>query len=310
MKADQPARLVQDYNAWKKIQEVVDALDEHSRLENGRYTVILDDPSGNSYVENPNAPNSDPACVIKHYTRSREQDEALGMYEQNHVEPDTAGLGLDLQHDIHTFKTPCSRCGVESETRMHMLGLFFSKYTEIPHFKQVIVMSTVCESCGYRSNEVKAGGAVSEKGKRITLKLTSPSDLSRDILKSETCGLTIPEIDLTLQPGTLGGRFTTIEGLLRQVYEEIDEKAAFRQGDSVDPARKLAFDAFLLKLNQVIEMKDGDCYTIILDDPMANSYLQNLYAPDEDPEMTIEDYERTWEQNEEWGLNDIKTEGY
>lgn len=26
--------------------------------------------------------------------------------------------------------------------------------------------------------------------------------------------------------------------------------------------------------------------------------------------MTIENYERTWEQNEELGLNDIKVEGY
>lgn len=51
-------------------------------------------------------------------------------------------------------------------------------------------------------------------------------------------------------------------------------------------------------------------YTLILDDPLANSYLQNLYAPDPDPNMTIEEYERTWEQNEDLGLNDMKVEGY
>ena len=49
---------------------------------------------------------------------------------------------------------------------------------------------------------------------------------------------------------------------------------------------------------------------MILDDPLANSYLQNLYAPDPDPNMVIELYDRTWEQNEELGLNDIKVEGY
>lgn len=43
---------------------------------------------------------------------------------------------------------------------------------------------------------------------------------------------------------------------------------------------------------------------------MANSYMQNLYAPDPDPNMTIEIYERSWEQNEELGLNDIRVEGY
>lgn len=51
-------------------------------------------------------------------------------------------------------------------------------------------------------------------------------------------------------------------------------------------------------------------FTIILDDPLANSYMQNLYAPDPDPNMTIELYDRTFEENEELGLNDIKVEGY
>lgn len=58
-------------------------------------------------------------------------------------------------------------------------------------------------------------------------------------------------------------------------------------------------------------MKNADRpFTIILDDPLANSYLQNLYAPDPDPNMEIVNYDRTWEQNEELGLNDMKVEGY
>jgi zinc finger protein len=51
-------------------------------------------------------------------------------------------------------------------------------------------------------------------------------------------------------------------------------------------------------------------FTLILDDPLANSYVQNLYAPDPDPNMMIELYDRTWEQNEDLGLNDMKVEGY
>jgi zinc finger protein len=128
-------------------------------------------------------------------------------------------------------------------------------------------------------------------------------------LKSETSGLSIPQIALELQPGTLGGRFTTIEGLLRQVYRELDERAHFRHGDGVSEERKTAFTAFLQKLDDVIEFRLGDV-VLELDDPMANSYIQNLYAPDADPEMSVREYERTYEQNEEWGLNDIKTEGY
>ena len=44
-------------------------------------------------------------------------------------------------------------------------------------------MSTNCDKCGYRDNEVKSGSAISEKGKRIILKVEDKEDLSRDILK-------------------------------------------------------------------------------------------------------------------------------
>jgi zinc finger protein len=50
-------------------------------------------------------------------------------------------------------------------------------------------------------------------------------------------------------------------------------------------------------------------FTLILDDPLANSYVQNLYAPDPDPNMEIELYDRTWEKDEDIGLNDMEGEG-
>lgn len=59
------------------------------------------------------------------------------------------------------------------------------------------------------------------------------------------------------------------------------------------------------------QVKNADRpFTLIVDDPLANSYVQNLYAPDPDPAMEIETYERTWQQNEELGLNDMIVEGY
>jgi zinc finger protein len=112
-------------------------------------------------------------------------------------------------------------------------------------------MSTNCEACGYRDNEIKSGGAISEHGKRITLKVEDSEDLSRDILKSETCGLEIPEIELILQPGTLGGRFTTLEGLLTQVYEELGEKVFVHGDASSTNSDKVAFEKFLMSLKEV-----------------------------------------------------------
>lgn len=159
-----------------------------------------------------------------------------------------------------------------------------------------------------KSNEVKTGGAVPSSGRRITLKITDADDLTRDILKSETCAFSIPEINLDLTPGTLGGRFTTLEGLLTQVYEELHSRIFSQTSDSMPPETKARWEKFFDNLNKAKEAKIE--YTVILEDPLASSYLQNLYAPDPDPNMVIEEYERTEEQNEDLGLNDMVLEGY
>jgi len=39
--------------------------------------------------------------------------------------------------------------------------------TNIPHFKETIVMAFQCDYCGAKSNEVKGGGSVSPLARRI-----------------------------------------------------------------------------------------------------------------------------------------------
>lgn len=46
-----------------------------------------------------------------------------------------------------------------------------------------MLMSTNCHSCGYRDNEIKSGGAIAEKARKITLQVEDDEDLKRDILK-------------------------------------------------------------------------------------------------------------------------------
>jgi len=176
----------------------------------------------------------------------------------------------------------------------------------------VVIMSTVCDSCGYKSNEVKTGGAVPAKGRIITLRVEDAEDLARDILKSETCGLTCPELNLDLTPGTLGGRFTTVEGLLTQVHDELHQRifsgADDETSDSIEKETREKWEVFFQSLR---DAKDGKRrFTCILDDPLAASYVQNLCAPDPDPQLTIVDVDRTKEQEEDLGIADMVTEGY
>lgn len=122
---------------------------------------------------------------------------------------------------------------------------------DIPFFKEVLIMATACDRCGYRSNEVKSGTEIPEKGKILKLQLSGLEDLSRDILKSASCTLEIPEIGLKLQTGTLGARFTTVEGLLLQVYNELNDKCQFVRGDSADKDARLTFERLLEDLQKV-----------------------------------------------------------
>ncbi|XP_018778568.3 zinc finger protein ZPR1 isoform X2 [Serinus canaria] len=205
----------------------------------------------------------------------------------------------DLRDEVLQFNTNCPECNAPASTNM--------KLVQIPHFKEVIIMATNCDSCGHRTNEVKSGGAIEPQGTRITLRITDPSDMTRDILKSETCSVEIPELEFELGMGALGGKFTTLEGLLKDIRDLV-EKNPFTLGDSSTASRTGKLQEFIGKLQDIIEGKAQAHF--IMDDPAGNSYLQNVYAPEEDPELSVQRYERTFEQNEELGLNDMRTEGY
>jgi zinc finger protein len=138
--------------------------------------------------------------------------------------------------------------------------------------------------------------------------VTKTEDLNRDILKSETATILIPERELKITRGTLGGRFTTVEGLLDGVKNDLTRANPFVLGDSSKEEFADKYKTFLEEMDNLIALKQS--FTIVMDDPAANSYVQNPYAPNPDPNVTIEDYERTFEQNEEMGINDMKTENY
>jgi zinc finger protein len=161
---------------------------------------------------------------------------------------------------------------------------------------------------------VKSGGEVLPKGRRITLSVETPEDLTRDILKSESCGMYCPEVDLHMEPGTLGGKFTTIEGLLTQVRDDLyasvfdTDDVDAKGGDSMDVDIKKKWAKFFADLDQAIKGKVK--FTLILEDPLAGSYIQSFAAPEPDGQLKVEDYDRTDEEEELLGLKDIKTDGY
>ncbi len=47
-------------------------------------------------------------------------------------------------------------------------------------------MSDSCDVCGYKSSELKGGGAISERGRLITVHVSEQEDLHRDVIKADT----------------------------------------------------------------------------------------------------------------------------
>ncbi|KAK5872019.1 hypothetical protein PBY51_012755 [Eleginops maclovinus] len=300
LEQDQPLRRATDPEVADKIEEFIQKLKTLKEVES-EFTLVIEDPSGNSFIENPIAPQKDEALTVTTFTRTMQQDMQLGLRADDDLDEEPAGNDIETMKDeVLAFNTNCPECNAPARTNM--------KIVEIPHFKEVIIMATNCDSCGHRTNEVKSGGATEAMGTRITLHVTDPSDMTRDVLKSETCALSIPELEFELGMAAVGGKFTTLEGLLKDIKDLIVSKNPFTCGDSSSSDRVQKLQAFGEKIDKIMA-GEMDIH-FILDDPTGNSYMQNVYAPDPDPEITIEKYTRTFEQNEELGLNDMKTEGY
>ncbi|TKA68542.1 hypothetical protein B0A49_06715 [Cryomyces minteri] len=297
------------------------------------FTISIDDPAGNSWIE-PSPRDHAGKYTRREYLRTREQNEALGLedgkaqrdgtgapdteirpeYKATQMTPAMPDGGVNnvdaddeiVENRVYSFPATCPGCMKPCDTNMKMVN--------IPHFKQVVVMSTVCDHCGYRSNEIKTGGEIPEKGCRITMSVERPEDLARDILKSESCRLICPGLELDVQPGTVGGRFTTIEGLLTQFRDDLHSSVFGMDdtegtgGDSLQAETKATWDAFFSRLTLAIDGKLP--FTLIMEDPLASSYVQSFTAPAPDPQIEVEEYERSFDEMEHLGLNDIKTEGY
>ena len=312
----QPERKEQIPEVWAKIEEIIAKGRTMIAGESFPFRLSLDDPAGNSWIE-PDQKDSVGKLSKVEYPRTPEQNEALGLGSGEDDEPQAgatgqptaASFGEDediIPDEVYSFPATCPGCTKHCTTHMKMV--------DIPHFKQVVIMSTVCDQCGYRSNEVKTGGEVPEKGRKITLRVEGPTDLGRDILKSESCALECPELNLSVNPGTLGGRFTTVEGLLTQVKDDLHQQIfdvgddAGTGGDSLESGARGKWKEFFDGIGEAI--KGERKFTVVLKDPLASSYVQNLCFPAADPQIETEDYERTAEEEEDLGLSDMNTEGY
>ena len=319
LEAGQKARKNENPEVYEKIAGICSKLLDMMIGRGMPFTVSIDDPAGNSWIEPSTRDDEKGKYIRQEYPRSREQNTALGLGEANeatsngptaHLVPQIPSNGGDPMADVdildgavYELDSACPGCSKPAKLNVQLV--------DIPFFKQVVVSAMNCEYCGYKTSDVKTGGEVPEKGKRLTLEVTAPEDLSRDVLKSESATMHIPECDIEMEAGTMGGRFTTIEGVLTQVRNDLrkvvygDDDDEQVTSDGMQWKKQEEWSQFFERLDKAIACKIP--FTCIMQDPLANSYIQSLTAPEPDPKLKEEDYIRTADEMETLGLADMKT---
>ena len=317
LKSGQKQRRKEDLAFYEKIEEVTQVLFKMGIGARLPFVFSVNDPTGNSSIEpSPSDAAISGKYISKKYPRTPAQNAHLGLGDEERPTNDTAELVPEIQQDEgegledvdiiegEHYKIPVNCPGCTKQTNMLL------QMVKIPHFKQVVISSIACEHCTYHTSDVKTGGEVPEKGKRITVHVKGPEDVGRDILKSETCLLKIPQCNVEVTPGSMGGRFTTVSGLLTQIRDDLkganwDLDKPEVQRDSATPELTEQWLAFFGKIDKAIvgEME----YEIIMEDPFAGSYCQTYGEPEEDANVISEDYERTHDEEESLGLADMKT---
>ena len=325
LESGQKQRKEESLELHDKIEAIVQAL---SKMMSGGHfpcSISLDDSSGNSWIE-PSPHDKDKKYIKSEYPRTPAQNAELGLgelpedstnstsgptpYIVPQISAEDDSTETDSMEDVdiiagkvYTIPTPCPGCSKDAHLKIQLIN--------IPYFKEVIVSAILCLDCNYRSSDIKTGGEIPEKGKRIHLTVRDPIDLTRDILKSETCCLKIPKCNVEVVPGTMGGRFTTVEGLLTQIRDDLrgtifeDEDKELKGGDSMAKEKRLSWEEFFKTLEDAIQGRFD--YEMILEDPLGNSYMQNLNAPEPDEKLREEEYVRSEEENEDLGISDMRT---
>ncbi|KAJ1848510.1 nucleolar zinc-finger protein, partial [Coemansia sp. RSA 486] len=199
---------------------------------------------------------------------------------------------LDANVSATEIESLCMRCEKNGLTKIML--------TRIPHFKSIILMSFECPHCGLQNNEVQSGEALQEKGHRYEVKCTNKSDLSRQVVRNNSASVSIPEFEFTAPPAT-NSTLTTIEGLISRFIEDLSMDQEQRK--EVVPEMYTVIETLLEKLRNALELpeedgaeKSANAFTMVVDDPSGNSYVENLCVPNADPKLSIHYYRRTREQ--------------
>tara|TARA_B100001094_G_scaffold185365_1_gene179591 strand:- start:3721 stop:4305 length:585 start_codon:yes stop_codon:yes gene_type:complete len=109
----------------------------------------------------------------------------------------------------------CPMCQKEGQLAM------MAHVDEIPYFGEHTQVTVLCHACGWRQTDfIPAEG---RKPGGWNFEITSQKDLNARVIRSSSCTVSIPELDLEVNPGgNATGYVTNMEGLLNRFIKIIE----------------------------------------------------------------------------------------
>ncbi|KAF1589002.1 UNVERIFIED_CONTAM: Zinc finger protein ZPR1, partial [Eudyptes pachyrhynchus] len=196
----------------------------------------------------------------------------------------------DEEQQPTEIESLCMNCYRNGTTRLLL--------TKIPFFREIIVSSFSCEHCGWNNTEIQSAGRIQDQGVRYTLTVRSQEDMNREVVKTDSATTRIPELDFEIPAFSQKGALTTVEGLISRAISGLEQDQPTRR--AVEGAIAERIDEFIGKLKDLKQMASP--FTLVIDDPSGNSFVENPHAPQKDNALVITYYDRTPQQAEMLGL--------
>ena len=110
---------------------------------------------------------------------------------------------------------PCPQCSVEESLTMLTIS------SEIPYFGEHTQITVLCDTCGWKHTDfIPSDG---EKPGFSSLVIDSEKKNAARVVRSSSCTIRIPELDLEVSPGgSSSGYVTNIEGVIKRFENAIE----------------------------------------------------------------------------------------
>lgn len=153
---------------------------------------------------------------------------------------------------------PCPVCQTEIK--------YLYQTDEIPYFSEILIISALCPSCGYRLADTQL--LRNAEPSRWELCIKTPDDMMIRVIRSMSGTISIPELGIRIDPGpACEGFVSNVEGVLNRIGKVLDSLLSWAETeDERERIRCLQ--------GSVENVKEGKLeVTLVIEDLSGNSAI-------------------------------------